>query len=75
MTQKQDRIRRLIDEADGLPDDQINAWKERARLAVAGAYGVESTTQRYLQFKPRQDAARRISDAFRADSAAVALRG
>jgi integrase len=28
-----------------------------------------ATTQRYLQFKPRQDAARRISEAFRAGSA------
>ena len=29
-----------------------------------------ATTQRYLQFKPRQDAARRISAAFQADSIA-----
>lgn len=36
---KQDRIRRLIEQADGLPNDQIGAWKERARLAVSGAYG------------------------------------
>jgi hypothetical protein len=36
---KQDRIRRLIEQGDGLPDGQINAWRERARLAVAGAYG------------------------------------
>lgn len=36
---KQDRIRRLIDQADGLPDSDISAWKERARLAVSGAYG------------------------------------
>lgn len=36
---KRDRIRRLIEEAKGLPDDQTNAWKERARLAVSGAYG------------------------------------
>ncbi len=34
-----------------------------------------ATTQRYLQFKPRQDAARRISDAFRADSGAMAVSG
>ncbi len=40
---KQDRIRRLIEEADGLPNSDINAWKERARLAVAGAYGDESS--------------------------------
>jgi hypothetical protein len=39
---KQDRIRRLIEEGDGLPDDQTNAWRERARLAVSGAYGDES---------------------------------
>ncbi len=39
---KRDRIRRLIEEADGLSDSDINAWKERARLAVAGAYGDES---------------------------------
>jgi len=39
---KQDRIRRLIEQANGLPDDQTNAWKERARLAVSGAYGEES---------------------------------
>lgn len=31
-----------------------------------------ATTQRYLQFKPRQDAARRISEAFRAGSASDA---
>jgi integrase len=31
-----------------------------------------ATTQRYLQFKPRQDAARRISEAFRADTEQVA---
>jgi hypothetical protein len=36
---KQDRIRRLIEQADGLPDGEISAWRERARLAVAGAYG------------------------------------
>lgn len=39
---KQNRISRLIEEADELPDSDINAWKERARLAVAGAYGDES---------------------------------
>jgi hypothetical protein len=36
---KQNRIRRLIDQAGGLPDSDIGAWKERARLAVSGAYG------------------------------------
>jgi hypothetical protein len=40
---KLDRIRRLIEEADGLRDGDINAWKERARLAVAAAYGDESS--------------------------------
>lgn len=39
---KRDRIRRLIEEADGLAERDINAWKERARLAVASAYGDES---------------------------------
>lgn len=42
LSAKQDRIRRLIEEADGLADSEINAWKERARLAVTGAYGDES---------------------------------
>jgi integrase len=32
-----------------------------------------ATTQRYLQFKPRLDAARRISEAFRADSGAASV--
>jgi hypothetical protein len=39
---KQDRIRRLIEDADGLSDGEISAWKERARLAVSGAYGDKS---------------------------------
>ena len=36
---KQDRIRRLIQQADGLPQDELQGWKERARLAVAAVYG------------------------------------
>lgn len=39
---KQDRIRRLIDQADQLPDSEIGKWKERARLAISAAYGDES---------------------------------
>lgn len=39
---KLDRIGRLIEDAEGLSDDEISAWKERARLAVSGAYGNES---------------------------------
>jgi hypothetical protein len=39
---KLNRIRRLIEEADGLDNSGINAWKESARLAVAGAYGEQS---------------------------------
>lgn len=39
---KQGRIRRLIEQADGLPDKEIDGWKERARLAVSGAYGDHS---------------------------------
>lgn len=39
---KQDRIRRLLDEAKELPDDSAGAWRERARLAVSGAYGDDS---------------------------------
>jgi uncharacterized protein Ymh len=42
VTAKQDRIRRLIDQAAGLADGEMNAWKERARLAVAAVYGEES---------------------------------
>ena len=42
VTAKQDRIRRLIEEAEDLSDAQINAWKERARLAISAAYGEES---------------------------------
>lgn len=36
---KQDRIRRLIQQADGLPQNEMQGWKERARLAVAAVYG------------------------------------
>lgn len=36
---KQDRIRRLIEQTGELPDDEMRAWKERARLAVAAVYG------------------------------------
>ena len=42
VTAKQDRIRRLIEEAENLTDGQVNAWKERGRLAVSAAYGDES---------------------------------
>lgn len=35
----QDRLRRLIEEADGLADDRLSAWKERARLALSAATG------------------------------------
>lgn len=39
---KQDRIRRLIEQTSELPDGEMGAWKERARLAVSAAYGEDS---------------------------------
>jgi Protein of unknown function (Hypoth_ymh) len=39
---KQDRIRGLLEEAKELSDGELGAWKERARLAVSGAYGDDS---------------------------------
>jgi hypothetical protein len=37
-----DRLQRLIDQASELENDAISGWKERARLAVAAAYGDDS---------------------------------
>jgi hypothetical protein len=39
---KVDRLQRLIDQANELGNDVISGWKERARLAVAAAYGDDS---------------------------------
>lgn len=36
---QQERIKRLIKQADGLPASGIDGWKERARLAVVSVYG------------------------------------
>jgi hypothetical protein len=51
-----------------------DTMQRQATRAISGhVFKVErkrdlATTQRYLQFKPRRDAARRISEAFRVDS-------
>ena len=36
------RLRRLIEEGEQLPLIEVDAWVERARLAVAAAYGEDS---------------------------------
>jgi hypothetical protein len=41
-TPRPERIERLIEGAVELRDNEINAWKERARLAVTAAYGEKS---------------------------------
>jgi Protein of unknown function (Hypoth_ymh) len=38
-TAKQDRISRLIQQANELPSNELRAWRERARLAVSAVYG------------------------------------
>lgn len=40
---KLQRVQRLVEQADDLPTGGIDGWKERARLAVASAYGEGSS--------------------------------